>query len=195
MDSQILKEIKGIRSYYVMQYGVVVNCQSHKHLATENRPGQIILRNLVARLPESCLIARILPDCRNLAWLPNLCIGSYVDFATLPEFSHVAGILPDCLEESPFYRRVFSVRYKTKTFWNLVLFSVPNARKKKSRSSYGVICEMTHSLQPRDPSHASQRQPCPILESELCQQSRPELAHRPWQFCLGPLSLPSAYPP
>jgi hypothetical protein len=28
--------------------------------------------------------------------LPNLCIGSYVNFATLPEFCHVARILPRC---------------------------------------------------------------------------------------------------
>ncbi len=69
-------EINAIRSSSVRKYGVVVKCQSHERLATENRPGQIILRNLVARLPESCQIARILPDCQNLAGLPTLCIGS-----------------------------------------------------------------------------------------------------------------------
>jgi hypothetical protein len=32
-------EIKGIRSSSVRQCGVVVKCQSHKRLATDNRPG------------------------------------------------------------------------------------------------------------------------------------------------------------
>jgi hypothetical protein len=31
-------EIKGIRSCSVRQYGAVVKCQSHKRLATVNRP-------------------------------------------------------------------------------------------------------------------------------------------------------------
>ena len=88
--------INGIRSSSVRIYGGVVKCQSHERHATENRPGYFILRNLVARLPEFCLIARILSDSWNFAWLPNLCIGSYVNFAMLPEFCHVARILPRC---------------------------------------------------------------------------------------------------
>jgi hypothetical protein len=34
-----VREIKGIRSSSVRQYGVVVKCQSHKCCATDNRPG------------------------------------------------------------------------------------------------------------------------------------------------------------
>jgi hypothetical protein len=38
-DGASFKEIKGIRSSSVRQYGVVVKCQSHERRATDNRPG------------------------------------------------------------------------------------------------------------------------------------------------------------
>jgi hypothetical protein len=48
-------------------------------------------------LPESCLIARILPDCLIYVLVPTLILPHCQNFAALPEFCHVAGILPDCL--------------------------------------------------------------------------------------------------
>jgi hypothetical protein len=55
---------------------------------------QNILRTLVARVPKSCLIAKILPDCQILARLLNACIHSYVYFAKLPKSCQIAKILP-----------------------------------------------------------------------------------------------------
>ena len=42
---------------------------------------QNTLRNLVTWLPKYCLIAKILLDCQNLAWLPNSRNNSYTYFA------------------------------------------------------------------------------------------------------------------
>jgi hypothetical protein len=41
-------------------------------------------------LPESCLIARILPDCLIYVLVPMLILPRCQNFATLPEFCLIA---------------------------------------------------------------------------------------------------------